>query len=82
MGIKSVTRYRKAELIQLIQDKLKEMAEIQQREWFEKNRAQEDVQSEKEPDQGMEQEPKPARRGRPRKRCSGCAAGGSRQENF
>ncbi len=68
MGIKSVTRYRKAELIQLIQDKLKEMAEIQQREWFEKNRAQEDVQSEKEPDQGMEQEPKPARRGRPRKK--------------
>ena len=68
MGIKSVTRYRKAELIQLIQDKLKEMAEIQQREWFEKNRAQENVQSEKEPDQGMEQEPKPARRGRPRKK--------------
>jgi transcription termination factor Rho len=35
IGIKSVTRYKKAELIQLIQDKLKEMAEIQQREWLE-----------------------------------------------
>ena len=36
IGIKSVTRYKK-ELIQLIQEKLKEMAEMQQREWLEKN---------------------------------------------
>ena len=79
IGIKSVTRYKKAELIQLIQEKLKEMAEMQQREWLEKKRKQEGLQQEEvqahdreqetaQPGQPVEQERKPARRGRPRKK--------------
>ena len=78
IGIKSVTRYKKAELIQLIQEKLKEMAEMQQREWLEKKRKQEGLQQEEvqahdreqETAQrpAVEQERKPARRGRPRKK--------------
>ncbi len=86
IGIKSVTRYKKAELIQLIQEKLKEMAEIQQREWLEKQQPKEDMEQkqedadqvhdqkqaeQKEPEQlsqPVEQEHKPTRRGRPRKK--------------
>lgn len=37
IGVKGVTRYRKAELIERIKERLKELAQEQQREWLAKN---------------------------------------------
>lgn len=59
IGVKSVTRYKKAELIERIQEKLREMAQQQQIEWKDKKQEQE----KKEPPQNRV----PKKRGRPKK---------------
>lgn len=47
IGVKSVTRYRKAELIERIKERLRELAQEQQREWFVKNQQPQSEQFEK-----------------------------------
>lgn len=44
IGVKGVTRYRKAELIERIKERLREMAQEQQREWLAKKQGSQDEQ--------------------------------------